>query len=440
MVMSQTINNCFDSHTHFLATGQVALELSLRDLKSADDIKNLKIEKHHYRGEWLVGFGWNQNNWSSAELPNLKIIDQLFPDTPVFFSRVDGHSSWINSKAVQVLTRQGFDFSKDPEGGKILRQANGEFFGILNDQAHINALLMLPDYSDQQLTQFLVKSGQIFNAGGFTHVRDMSMNYRQWRLQKQLCEEQKLKIYCEGFITVESVSDCERGLVEYQKCSDDPHPQLKIKGLKIFIDGSLGSKTAYLSQNYTGENQRGILIWKASDIKLAIAFCWRNKIEIAIHCIGDEAVHTVAQCAREVSAAGLLGKIHIEHAQVLRPETIPLLKPLHVYIHMQPSHWLSDHSWLPVTIGDLTKYLFQWEALRKNRIHVDFGSDSPIEPTNLLLTRKALHESAKHIPSLSEDWKRFHSYPTVGWGQCQTVFDDQKIIKINFNGESIDLQ
>ncbi|AZZ37784.1 metal-dependent hydrolase [Bdellovibrio sp. qaytius] len=417
--MPEMINNCFDSHTHFLATGQVALELSLRDLKSADDVQNLKIEKYHYRGDWLVGFGWNHNLWSPTELPNKAILDRLFPNTPVLFSRVDGHSSWINSKAIEVLNIQG------------------ECSGLLLEQDHINALFKLPDYSDQQLTQFLLKSGEIFNKGGFTHVRDMSMNYRQWRLQKQLCEQGQLKIYCEGFVTVESVEDCDRGLAEYQKCIDDPCAQLKVKGLKIFIDGSLGSKTAYLSQNYQGENQRGLLLWKASDIKLAIAYCWRNKMEIAIHCIGDEAVHTVAQCAREVSAAGLLGKIHIEHAQLLRQETVPLLKPLHVYVHMQPSHWLSDHSWLPGAIGDLTKYLFQWELLRKNRIHVDFGSDSPIEPTNLLLTRKALNESAKFIPTPSEDWKRFHTHPTIGWGQCQTEFDEQGIIKVNFDGETI---
>lgn len=420
--MSEIIHNCFDSHTHFLGTGQIAMELSLRDLKSADEVKNLKIEKHHYRGEWLVGFGWNHNQWATPELPNKAILDQLFPDTPVFFSRVDGHSSWINSKAIEKLN------------------IKGECSGILIETDHINALLSLPDYSDTQVTQFLIKSGQIFNAGGFTHVRDMSMNYRQWKLQKQLCEQQKLKIYCEGFVTLESVADCDRGFEEYQKCVNDPCSQLKVKGLKIFIDGSLGSKTAYLSQNYAGTNERGLLLWKASDIKLAIAYCWRNKMEIAIHCIGDEAVHTVAQCAREVSAAGLLGKIHIEHAQLLRPETIPLLKPLHVYIHMQPCHWLSDHAWLPSAIGDLTKHLFQWEALRKNRIHVDFGSDSPIEPTNLLLTRKALNESAKHIPTPSEDWKRFHTYPTAGWGQCQTEFDEQGIIKLNFNGEIIQIR
>lgn len=435
--MSEKILNCFDSHTHFLATGQVALELSLRDLNSSQDVANLNIQKHHFRGEWLVGFGWNHNNWVPADLPHKSTLDKIFPDTPVFFSRVDGHSSWINSKAISVLEKMGFDFAQDPVGGKILRDASGETIGLLQDQAHINALLMLPEYSDQQLSQFLLKAGDIFNTGGFTHVRDMSMTFHQWQIQKDLCEKKQLKIYCESFVTVESVADLDRGYTEYQKCLNSPCSQLKVKGLKIFIDGSLGSKTAYLSKNYTGENQRGLLIWSAEDIKAAISFCWRHKMEIAIHCIGDEAVHTVALCAREVSASGFLGKIHIEHAQLLRPETIPLLKPLHVYVHMQPCHWLSDHPWLQDCIGDLSKYLFQWEALRKNRIHVDFGSDSPIEPVNLLSTSKALTESSKSVPKLSEDWKRLHTYPSAGWGNCETLFDEKGICLLNFDGHII---
>ena len=436
--MSESILNCYDSHTHFLATGQIASELSLKNLKSAEEIRHVAIEKKHYRGNWVVGFGWNNNQWESSELPTKKILDELFPDTPVFLSRVDGHASWINSKAIAVLESQGYNFRADPLGGKIERDRNGEPTGLLFDQAHIQALIRLPDFTDVQIEQFLIDAAQLFNRGGFTHVRDMSMTFRQWEIQKKLGQQKKINIYCEGFITVESIADLERGFEDYKKCLASVHTRLKIKGLKIFIDGSLGSKTAYLSQNYVGQKQRGLLIWSAVDIKTAIAFCWRNKIEIAIHTIGDEAVHIAAQSAREVSAAGLLGKLHLEHVQLLRPETLQLLKPLHVYIHMQPCHWLSDHTWLLSSIGDLTKFLFQWEQLRRNKIHVDFGSDSPIEPTDLLRNRRALMESAKKgIPALTDDWKKFHSYITPNWGQGRTEFDDENILRVELDGEII---
>lgn len=418
----KTIKNCYDSHTHFLATGQVASELNLRHLKSAEDVQLLKIEKHHFRQDWLVGFGWNHLDWSEQKWPSKSILDQYFPNFPVLFSRIDGHASWLNSKAIERLKSLGHENPAE----------------ILVDQDHIQALMKLPDYTDDQIRQFLIKSGKIFNQGGFTHVRDLSMTYRQWKIQKELSLNDQLDIYCEGFVTAESIQDLDRAHEQYKLCLEDPCDRLRIKGLKIFIDGSLGSKTAYLSKNYFGENHRGTLLWTAADIKLAIAYCWRNKMEIAIHCIGDEAVHTAALSARDVSAAGLLGKIHLEHVQLLRNETLPLLKPLHVYVHMQPCHWLSDQSWLGQCIPELKKELFQWEVLRKNKIHVLFGSDSPIEVSHLLRTPEALNSAAQaKIPALSEDWTRFHAHPSSSWGFGETVFADHQLISVTLDQKKL---
>jgi len=446
--MIETISNCFDSHVHLLATGQVASELKLGHIKNFIDIKNINVQPHQLRGDWLVGFGWNENEWNTAD-NDLKLhrstLDKLFPDRPVFFSRVDGHTSWINSKAIQILEIMGYDFNKDVPGGEIPRDTRGELIGLLKDQAHIKALLMLPAYSESHLEKFIIQAGQIFNRGGFTHVRDLSMTYNQWQIQKHLCESGQLKLYTEGFVTVENINDFDRGFSDLQKCIKNPSEFLKIKGLKIFVDGSLGSETAYLSQNYFGKNHQGLLCWPENDIRLMIEKCWQNKIEIAIHTIGDQAVHTVATLARQISAAGLIGKIHLEHCQILRPETLQLLKPLHVFVHMQPCHWLSDHHWINSKIGDLNKHLFQWEMIRKNKIHLDFGSDSPIEPAQLLLNKKALELSALNgIAKLNEDWKKFHSYPKTPmgktWGHCETQFNTDEICAVYFNGEKLNTQ
>jgi len=446
--MLETIQNCFDSHVHLLATGQVASELKLDHIKNINDLKNINVQPHQLRGDWLVGFGWNDNYWNGAAEGiqlHKSTLDQIFPDYPVFFSRIDGHTSWINTKAQQRLESMGYDFNEPIVGGEVCYDEYGSFTGILKDQAHIKALLMLPAYSDLQIEKFILDAGCIFNRGGFTHVRDLSMTFKQWAMQKKLAESGLLKLYTEGFITIENILDFERGFSEYQKCLNLPCEYLKIKGLKIFVDGSLGSETAYLSQNYLGKNHQGILCWSDIEIKSIIEKCWKNKIEIAIHTIGDRAVHTVATIAREISASGLIGKIHLEHCQILRPETLQLLKPLHVYIHMQPSHWLSDHSWLKSKIGDLDQYLFQWELIRKNKIHLSFGSDSPIEPSQLLRNKIALEQSCKlAIPKLEEDWTKFHSYPKSpmgkNWGNCETCFDENGIVKITFNGECINIQ
>jgi predicted amidohydrolase YtcJ len=354
------IQNCYDSHTHFWATGQVALGLQLNQLKNESDVCFLKLKNNYYRADWLVGFGWDQNKWPQKNLPNKKILDEVFPETPVFFSRVDGHASWINSIAIQILKSKGFDFSRDPEGGRILRDEDNQPTGVLFDQAHIQALQMLPDFSENQHLSFFSESQKIFNQAGFTHVRDLSMNLSAWNLLTKKFEEKDLSVCIDSFVTAENLSDLPRVLKEISSMKQSPCEYLRVHGVKIFVDGSLGSKTAYLSQNYLGTSQAGILIWKADEIKELLHQVWSLNLEVAVHVIGDQAVHEVVQAARKVSADGLLGRLHLEHVQMLRTETVQLMKPLHIRCHMQPCHWLNDHLWLENVIPKpLSGTLFQ---------------------------------------------------------------------------------
>lgn len=433
------IKNCYDSHTHFLATGETHLGLSLNFMTSEKSVSEIKIKSDFLRGDWLIGFGWDQNLWPGQNLPHIKNLDLYFSDRPVFFSRVDGHSSWINSKAMTEFEKMGFDFNLDIPGGKIHRDQNRLFTGILSDQAHIKALMMLPPFSDSQIENFCMTSMKIFNQAGFTHVRDLSMNSQLW---KTLCKIQTagLQTVCiDSFITAESFFDLDRAYTDYIICQGLKNPYLRIHGLKIFVDGSLGSKTAYISEKYLNEEQSGILSWSADDIEKAIQFCWSKKISIAVHVIGDQSVHIVATAARKVSAAGDEGRIHLEHVQILRPETLAILKPLHVTIHMQPCHWLSDHHWLhQVLPKSCIKNLFQWQRIEKNKIPLFFGSDSPIEKTNLFNTKKAIELSHKKgIPKLESDWKTHHMHPDSGWTQSNTVINDDRIIEVIFDNKKI---
>ncbi len=413
--------------------------LSLNFMRSENSISEIKIKSDYLRSDWLVGFGWDQNQWPGQQWPHLKTLDQFFPDRPVFFSRVDGHTSWMNSKAVQEFEKKGFDFSKDISGGKIHRDQNG-FSGVLSDQAHIKAMILLPAFSNSQIENFCFTAMSIFNQAGFTHIRDLSMNSQLW---KTMCEIQKSgqqTVCIDGFVTAESVTDLERAHAEYMDCEKNKNPYLRIHGLKIFVDGSLGSKTAFLSENYMNENHRGLVSWSNSEIKQAIQFCWQKKMAIAVHVIGDEAVHQVALAAREISALGFEGKIHLEHVQLLRPETLTLLKPLHVTIHMQPCHWLSDKAWFDqVLTAKSQSYLFQWQKIEKNKIPLHFGSDSPIEKTSLLNNRKAIQQSAKfNIPKLESAFEPRHRHPDQTWTHSKTIFNESdEVIEVIFDSKKI---
>ena len=434
------IHNCYDSHTHFLATGQVSLGLKLGGLTDPHDVANLQIRSEHYRQNWLVGFGWNHHHWSTPEFPNRKILDLYFPHVPVFFSRADGHASWLNTCAINELKKLGMRFDQDPVGGLILRDSmTVEPTGILVDQAHIEALLRLPAYTDVQNSYFLLESQKIFNQGGFTHVRDLSMNAPTWMLLSQLESQRKLTVCLDGFVTVESLQDFFRVHEQIQLMKARPCQYLRVHGIKVFVDGSLGSQTAYVSEHYLHSESKGSLIWNQEQLKEIFQLAWRHGYEVALHTIGDQSLHEIILAARAVSASGLLGRIHLEHVQLLRPETLQLMKPLHIICHMQPSHWLSDEKWLDQVLPQsLMRYLFSWELLRKNKIPFYFGSDSPIEPPQLLLTKKAMQlKTKKTIPSLQEPWILHHQHPDQAWTKSWTEFDDEAVRQVYFDGQPL---
>lgn len=420
--MVERILNCYDSHTHYLATGQIASGLQLQSLKSAEEIGSLTLKPGFYRGEWLIGFGWDQNKWPAKEFPDGTILDRFFPDNPVLFSRVDGHASWANTKALHELRNRGL---------KLSNEANG----ILFEQDHIQALSLLPEFTELQRKTFLEESQKIFNRAGFTHVRDLSMDLKTWQSLAHLYEEKNLTVCLESFITTEGLGFLDSTLQQVNEIKKIPCPQLRLMGVKFFVDGSLGSKTAYLSQNYLNTTHSGQLMWSQAELVEAFSKVWSAGHDVAVHCIGDQCAHLVVQAAREVSAKGVLGRLHLEHVEILRPETVQMMKPLHVTCYMQPCHWISDHQWLPQILTEsVHKNIFQWELLRKNKIPFFFGSDSPIEKPSLFTNHQALLQSAQAgVPALQGDWKIYHSHPDKKWTQSWTEIDEQQIKQVYFN-------
>lgn len=435
----QKLINAYDSHTHFWATGQVAEGLKLHDLKEPMEVRHLEIKQQHYRANWLVGFGWNQNQWTDKKFPNKKNLDQVFPNTPVYFSRVDGHAAWINSCGIKELGKLGFDFYNKIQGGIIERDSAGELTGILVDHAHVQALMMLPDFSKEQHQLFFETSQKIFNQAGFTHIRDMSMHEGAWNILREMEDKKGLSVCVESLVTAESLADLPSVLATIKKLRADLSQQLRVTGVKIFIDGSLGSRTAYVSEPYLGTEEKGLLIWSPEDIKAVLRESWSLGYQVAIHCIGDAAVAMAVKAAREVSAEGILGRLNLEHVELISPETVQMMKPLHVTCFIQPCHWLSDKNFLKQSLSPkLFSYLFQWELLRKNKIPFFFGSDSPIERPSFVDNIAALVDSANAgIPALGVDWKVYHQHPDVSWCPSSTEIDGETIKQVYFRGEAL---
>jgi predicted amidohydrolase YtcJ len=420
------IPRCYDSHTHILGTGIFLEGLNLFSLQSLADLKTLKIKSDYFKCSWLVGFGWDHTKWNIQDWPTHHDLDEVFPDFPVALSRADGHTVWLNSRALQEIGyyKKTETEKPTPSGGVIIRDQLGHPTGIFQEHAKLLVDFTIPDYSLAQKKNLLLASIRYFLSQGFSHIRDMTGNIEQWELLREILTEQSFPIFIEQNFVCENRQDFIRAMREFKVAQDKPHPQLRALGIKVFYDGSLGSEGAYLSQNYRTSTQKGILLWEDEDLDFVISETWKAQAGLAIHTIGDEAAHRAILSARRIWDSGLKGRINIEHAQILRAETIALMKSLDVVCHMQPCHFLSDRRWLKDKLGDLYSRVFPWRDLDEAGIKMQFGSDSPIEKASVTDNLKALQMAeSEGIPALNKDPLLFHSHPDESWGSaCVSIF------------------
>jgi predicted amidohydrolase YtcJ len=431
------IEACYDSHVHWAATGEFNGRLRLDHLRAPSDVAALTTEHAHFRGDWLLGFGWDDNKWT--ERPHRKFLDDKFPGVPVAFSRCDGHALWVNSEA---LKRAGLWTQGGPAetaGGRVERDADGWPTGILVERATDVVHKLIPAPAAFEIRRQLLKGVQIFNEAGFTHIRDMTCNESQWVEALKLDESGLLTLAVEEYFWLKRIDDLESTLTLALTAHAAQSENLRVKGLKIFLDGALGSESAWLSRCYHGSDKSGLVLWEKAAVREVLTRCWQSRLEPALHAIGDQAVAWLIDLALELKGQGHHGPLHIEHAELIRPETIAKMKELTVVCHMQPAHWLSDQHWLKNKIGDLAEFAFPWRRLQEADIAFDFGSDSPIEPASLSRTFQALRESAEAgVPRLLGLPTSHMSHHDLAWvPNSFTLLEGEHPRQVVFRGEHI---
>lgn len=419
--MSQYIvHNCYDSHIHWLATGQIASAWNLRTLSSAQAIQQEKIKDHYFQGDWLVGFGWDNSSWPGGHFPCRQDLDRIFPEVPVALSRVDGHALWVNSLALKkmgILNDQGqtLQIPQIP-GGRLVTDENGDPTGVLIDQAKSLVESLIPEPGSMQVRSCLLKACQDLNRAGFTHIRDMTCSEAQWNETTHLAEAGLLTLAVEQTFSAEDPHNFDKAFQLALRARQSKLPLVRVQAIKVYYDGALGSEGALLSQDYPSGSGRGLELLNKSALQGFMRQAWEVGLDLAVHVIGDEAAHRTVVAAHELWEKGLRGTLHLEHVEILRPETIRLMKPDSVICHLQPCHWLSDRQWLMSKLGGLYSWVFPWRALQEAGIPFFFGSDSPIESPSLANNLLALNESAvTGIPKLLGDPLRYHCHGDGAW-------------------------
>lgn len=359
----------YDSHLHLLGIGQKEFIYNLSQ-KSVDDLLLFPLVTH--RGPFMMGFGFQLDDLQIQEM--ISRIDISYPKTPVFFSRWDGHASVINSEAAQLL-------NLDP------------ISQVLSEKDHFQALQQLPPFSPSQLEKILQQALTTLNQQGFTHFRDMTSSEPEFKTWKNIFEKQAPTAHIQFYFQLGELFQLAEKLDLLKKLKDSQTSYLKINGLKVFVDGTLGSGTADTKCLCRFQESK----WSAKSLQEVIQKTWEAGFEIAFHCIGEQAVEKVVDAARKTLLEGVTGHLHIEHAELMSQSIIQKLKGLHCTVHIQPSHAIDDLKIIEdhKKMGDIL--VFPIEQLIQAKVPVFLGSDAPIVSSsfkksatglNLLLSKK----------------------------------------------------
>jgi len=378
---STVVPGLVDSHGHLASLGRALSVVSLEAARSEDDAVGLALQAGPgaHQGEWLVGRGWDQNDWTVRRFPTRASLDAKFPGTPVFFTRVDGHAAWVNGEALQRagITRA----TRDPEGGRILRDDAGEPTGVLVDNAMDLVAAKLPEPSREVQQRRLKVALETCARLGLTGVHDAGMDLATFRLLQSwdMLGVLPLRIY--------AMADGQGAQAEeYLGLGPFKGLHLEMRAVKLLADGALGSRGAALSAPYSDEPAQSGLLLLSKEVleEKARAFAERG-FQVAVHAIGDRANSEVLDVLEALEKRSPGGRHRVEHAQLLSAADLPRFAKSGLVASFQPTHATSDMPWAEARVGkDRLAFAYAWRSVLDTGAHLAFGSDFPVEDPNPL--------------------------------------------------------
>jgi len=403
-----------DAHLHLDDAGQTKLSVDLTGVKTLDELRSKVANKvaESKAGEWIQGSGWDETLWPVKVTPTRWDLDEVSSGHPVILGRIDGHIAVANTRALQLgsVTLA----SRDPQGGHIDRNQNGEPTGILRETAMEAVWAVVPKPTHEQRRRGIELALADLSAHGVTSCQDYSPTWEAFQVFEELEKDGKLTARISEWLPFDESID------ELTK-KRDSHPQsdlmLHTGMLKGFMDGSLGSHTAALLEPYSDDAKNSGLP-RYDPVKLNDMTKERvlAGFQIGFHAIGDKGVQMALDAFAEAEKAAKESKVkaanggddyrlRIEHAQVTTPAQITQFKQLKVIASMQPNHLLTDMRWAQDRLGPkraATSYA--WLAFLNNKAGLAFGTDYPVEPVTpfrglyAAVTRKSENGKQEYFP------------------------------------------
>jgi predicted amidohydrolase YtcJ len=383
-----------DAHAHFYRYGESLQSADLRGTTSWEEVLKRVTEfaKTHPDG-WLIGRGWDQNDWVDKQFPTKEKLDQLFPNRPVLLGRVDGHASIANQFA---LNAAGINKSFTLTGGDIVEK-NGKLTGLLIDNAVELVLNKVPQPDAKKATKMLLDAQKNCFAVGLTTIDDCGLDYDAVEFIEKMQSDKKLKMRL--YIML---SDAEKNFDYLFKRGAIKTDRLNVRAFKVYADGALGSRGACLLHPYSDmANKSGFLLSDIKHFEEVADKINAHNFQMCTHAIGDSANRSILKIYDKVLAGKNDKRWRIEHAQIVAPTDFAMFGKASVVPSVQPTHATSDMYWAADRLGAArVKGAYAYKQLMDQNGWIPLGTDFPVEQINPMLTFYAAtaRKDAKDFP------------------------------------------
>lgn len=370
-----------DAHCHFYGYGMDLMQYAdLGGLSTTESIYQKLQEKKAQLGEgWILGRGWDQNLWPEKSFPDNKQLNELFPETPVYLVRIDGHAAWCNDKALKLA---GIDAKTRIEGGDVLLK-NGQPTGVLIDNAMQLVFNLIPTPTDELKTKALLEAEKNCFSVGLTSVTDCGLPKETILLIDSLQKKGKLQMQMNVMM-----DPSKKNMDYFLKKGPYRTDRLQVRSIKLYADGALGSRGAYLLDDYSDQpGTRGLLMNPESYFNDICQKAYDAGFQVAVHCIGDGANRFILNIYGKYLKDKNDRRWRIEHAQVVHSDDVALFGKYSVIPSVQATHATSDMLWADERLGnDRIKTAYAYQQLLAQNGWIPNGTDFPIEDISPIKT------------------------------------------------------
>ena len=411
------IPGLIDSHAHVMGLGISLLSLDLSDTRSLAEAQ-AKIAAYAAENPdrpWIIGRGWNQETWGLGRFPTAAELDAVVPDRPVWLERVDGHAGWANSVA---LSASGVsERTADPAGGRIERLAGGRApSGVFVDAAMALVGQHVPAPRPEDMDLAFALAQELLLKNGVTAVTDMGTSAEDWMTFRRAGDEGRLRMRILSYASDVPTMQLIGGPKPTAWLYDD---KLRMNGIKIYLDGALGTRGAWLKAPYADDpGNTGLRLTNGTQLRNLMSRAAIDRFQVAVHAIGDAANAEVLDAIDEMSETyGGDRRWRVEHAQVVDPADIARFAAHGTIASMQPVHQTSDRLMAEARLGPGRLIgAYAWRSLLAAGVPLAFGSDAPVEAPNPI---EGLAVAISRADAAGE--------PFAGWRPEETISREQAL-------------